>query len=611
MDNSQDLLRKGFHLAHFIVPDREAALRIVSDATSKLEVCRCQEKKRVYWRHKYLKRKITRMIRQDNDMLQWLIYFEAERHERQHEQAGLSRMDDLVIRYIKSLAQFTTPMSSFYVNVGFQRLLHNYSTAESRTIYERVTAHFPGNEEYRKVKAALMNRLQVRFGNFLKTWRSDRGELRFQPHEQQERFVGLVCRCLSEFTPWSTSQACSLSGPLGQMGWAGNGDWPSKSGKKNLDAIETYRSHIFIHPPCFAHLIQQLGLDLSCQRLSVPLFFLNSNGDPGGNPTGSRKPAPDLSEHERQTIAGRLNREAIRRKQIQPEILRVLVDGCETATMDLSHETMVNCELQEAAKLIEVWTSDGEGALLLATHWIDYSELRQPLRAEPKVNLGKTHQLCMKIIPGDTSARLLLNLRRKPGWAIWKAYSALSNPAEAWPKYVVAMSGLLLVSAIGTIIAYRNETLKQDRTIESIDRALAEERAARAAIQQQLSSSAGSLTPSFRLAADDIQPRGSHAQDITRLVIPLHATLVNLDLPVNRPTPGRYRASLKSFIKTQPLLVEDYLQPTSRGASTVGFVIPASFLVPGTYYVATLEILDESGKQTTSQTFTFYLSDKK
>jgi len=126
MDNGQDLLRRGFHLAHFIVSDRTTALRILSDATSKLEVYRTQEKKRIYWRHKYLKRKITRVIRQDNDMLQWLIYLEAEKHEQQHEQASLSTIDDLVIRYIKYLAQITTPMSSFYVNIGLQRLLHNY-----------------------------------------------------------------------------------------------------------------------------------------------------------------------------------------------------------------------------------------------------------------------------------------------------------------------------------------------------------------------------------------------------------------------------------------------------------------------------------------------------
>jgi hypothetical protein len=613
MDNSQDLLRKGFYLAHFIVSDRATALRIVGDARSKLEVYRSQERKRTYWRHKYLKRKITRVIRQDNDMLQWLIYFEAEKHEKQHEQTNLPSMEDLVIRYMKHLAQVTTPMSSFYVNIGFQRLLHNYSTAETRSIYERVTDHFPGNEEYRKVKAALMSRLQARFGNLLKTCQGNRGELRFEPYDRQENLAELVRLCLSEFTPWSMSPACCLSDPARQIHWPENGYLANKSGKRSLDAVETYRSHIFIHPPCFANLIQQLGLDSSYQRLSVPRFSLNANGDQEGKPAASREPVPDLTEQERQTIAGRLNREAIQRQQIQPEKLRILVDGSDIAEMTLLHETSVQYELQEAARLIEVWTADGDEEILLATHWIDYSDLHQPVKAEAKVDLGTTNQLWMKIIPGDFSARLLLELRQRSGWVPWKGYSAPSSWGQDWPKYALAISAVVLISAMGATIAYRNETVKQRATIESINRELARERASRAVIQQQLSSSASQLTAFFRLPVDDIKPRGSQGHGVPRLTIPMHAALVSLDLPVNNSAQTRYRARLKSFLENKTVLEEDYLKPVSfvNNDSKVDFVVPAAFLSPNTYYVATLEMLDENGKSVKSSTFTFYVAEKK
>ncbi len=611
MDNSQDLLRKGFHLAHFIVSDRAAALRIVSDATSKLEVYRSQERKRIYWRHKYLKRKITRVIRQDHDMLQWLIYFEAEKHEKQHEQAGLSTMDDLVIRYIKHLAQVTTPMSSFYVNIGFQRLLRNYSTAETRSIYELMTNHFPGNEEYRKVKAALLSRLQTRFGNLLKTCQSNRGELRFEQYDRQENLADLVRRCVSEFTPWSTSQACSLAAPLSQIRWPEN-SLPNKSGNRSLDALETYRSHIFIHSPCFANLIKHLGLDFSCQRLSVPRFFLNANSDREGKPPASREPAPDLTEQERQTITGRLNRDALRRQQIYPEKLRILVDSREAAKMALSHESSVLYELQEAARLIEVWTADGDEDILLATHWIDYSELYRPVKAETKIDLGKTHQLWMKIIPGDASDRLLLDLRRWEGRTFWKGYSALSNWGQVWPKYALAMSAVLLMSAIGVIVAYRDEAVKQRTTIELMKKELAQAEGSRAAISQQPSNSANQLTASFRLLADDIVQRG-RGQGVPHLTIPLRADLVCLDLPVTRVAPGRYRVRLNSFLANKPILEEDDLQPISlaNDDSHVAFMVPAAFLAPDAYYVATLEILDPRGKPLKGSTFTFYVADKK
>jgi hypothetical protein len=143
MNEEQDFLEKGRHLAQFIIPDRPVAIQILSDAVNKLSVQRSREIKRTYWRRKHLKRKITRVIREDRDLFQWLIYFEAEKYERQQERFGQSTTDDLLIRYIKYLMQITTPMSSFYVNIGVLRLLHNYSTAEARCAYEWMADHYP------------------------------------------------------------------------------------------------------------------------------------------------------------------------------------------------------------------------------------------------------------------------------------------------------------------------------------------------------------------------------------------------------------------------------------------------------------------------------------
>ncbi|HKD78905.1 MAG TPA: hypothetical protein VKH81_04380 [Candidatus Angelobacter sp.] len=613
MDSSPDLLRKGFHLAHFIVSDRATALQIAGDATGKLEVYRNQERKRSYWRHKHLKRKITRVIRQDDDMFQWLIYFEAERHEKHHEQAGRSTRDDLVIRYIKHLAQITTPMSSFYVNVGFQRLLRNYTTAETRSIYELMTNHFPGNEEYRKVKTMLLNRLKTRFGNLLKTCQCNRGELKFEPYERQEDLADLVGRCLSEFTPWSTSQTCCLSAPVEEGLWPGNKNLAGKSGNRSLDAVETYRSHIFIHSPCFTNLIQHLGLDSSWERFSVPRFFLHTNGDHEGTPSASREPAPDLTEQERQTIAGRLNREALKRQQIDPKRLRILVDGHEVAQIALSHRHPIWHELQEAARLIEVWTADGDEDILLAMHWIDHSELHRSVKAEARIDLGRTHQLRISIIPGDTSARIRLDLRRKRVLTLWKGRPVLSNWRQAWPKYALTMSAVLLMGAAGVVIGYRDQAVKQRQTIDSINRELTQERAARAGIQQQPSNSAEQLTASFRLLPDQVEPRGSHGQDVRRLTIPLRSNLVSLELPVNSDAQERYRVRLNSFSENKPILEEDSLKPISfaNNDSHVAFMIPAAFLVPDTYYVVMLEILDPHGKPLQSRTFTFSVAYKK
>src|SRR5215470_5610255 len=156
VNKREDLLEKGFQLAHFLIPNRTIAIQILSAAMSKFKAQRSRETKRAYWRDKYLKRKITRIARDEGDLLQWLIYFAAEDFERQQERAGEQTTSDMVVRYVKYLVQMTTAMSSFYVNVGLHRLLHNYTTSEVQRSYETVTERFLGADEYRRAKSALM-----------------------------------------------------------------------------------------------------------------------------------------------------------------------------------------------------------------------------------------------------------------------------------------------------------------------------------------------------------------------------------------------------------------------------------------------------------------------
>src|SRR5215471_10903382 len=144
---SPDLLDRGFRLALFIFPDRAIALQILRNAMSKLKVHRTREEKRIYWRDKNLKRKITKTVRTNVDALQWLIYCESTFYEKEQEQSAEPTMSDMVV---------------FYVNVGQQRILHTYRTADTQKYYEYITGHCPGTAEYRRIKRVLMKQLEER-----------------------------------------------------------------------------------------------------------------------------------------------------------------------------------------------------------------------------------------------------------------------------------------------------------------------------------------------------------------------------------------------------------------------------------------------------------------
>src|SRR5262249_62321255 len=102
-------------------------------------------------------------------------------------------------------------MSSFYVNIGLYRLLHNYSTADAQRSYETITERYLGADEYRRAKAVLMDKLERRFGRYIRTIRTQHGERRFEAWENQQRWADLVGSCLTLFIPWSTRQSCPVS----------------------------------------------------------------------------------------------------------------------------------------------------------------------------------------------------------------------------------------------------------------------------------------------------------------------------------------------------------------------------------------------------------------
>lgn len=608
METTQDWLKRGFHLAYFVFPDRPTALQILADATSKLEVHRAREKKRVYWRHKHLKRRITRVIREHDDMFQWLIYLEAEKYEKQQEEDGLQTKEDLVIRYVKHLAQITTPMSSFYVNIGFQRLLHNYTTAETRSIYELVTNQFPANEEYRKVKGVLMRRIQERFANFLRTREASRGEFQFEPDDHAEMVANLIEKCLDFFMPWSSTPACGLSEARSRIQWHQDRKLTNSGSSNRFDTIETYRYHTFIHSPCLAKLAKELGLDSPYERLSVPRFFLNAEGDNWSNPPSGREPTSELSDAEQQVIGSRIDREVLQRRQIQPEHLRILVDGNEFAEIDIAQANTVQRELEIGVQLIEIWAVNGNETVLLAVHWIEYSDIDTPVPTVAVVEIGKTGKLLLKIIGGASSAGLILEVQPGRRLARWKEFFRLPTWRHIPARHAFVMTTVLMLFAA---MAYRRETLKQRAIIESTNRELAQERSF-GSRQQRLSGASGYQIAAFSVPPDSVRPRGMQTQDIFRISIPSNAALVNLNLAESAPSEQRYRAKLRLLLEQRVVLEEDDLKANvaGNGISAVPFPIPASILFANAYYVVTLDAIGKDGRVGQTQTFTFFVSAK-
>jgi len=595
-----ELLQRGFELAYFIIPDRVTSIDILTRALEKIRARSRREMKRLYWRDKHTERPVRRIARSDMDMLQWLIMFEAEQDERAQERAGSISSAGMTIRYIKHLIQITTSMSSFYVNVGVSRVLHNYSTSDTQRVYEMLTSRFLGPDEYRRAKSALMDKLSERFAGFLKIARVDHGELRFETSDNQEQWVIAVSDSLSVFTPWSTQGHCAQYVSV-------NGNTQLKSAQKpaNTDQNESELRccHILIEPRCYDQLMEDLAFDAPETRLALPRFVMPDKQEKSDNNNVQQPPRPPgLSHEDLDQIQRRLTVTDARRRNANPRIVTIMIDGVEHAQFDLTQKHRLQVGLDAGASLIEIRDNDEHGDLLLATHLIPYAN--NTFESSREIANLRAGKLEFEVIPVATGGQ-------KPPQAIlslnYHARFQLTRPWIAWrefPSFRITFRAYLLAGLAMALIGWGVAGAFYSHKVRELEQKL--ELAARRN-QQQLSPTSARAIISYALIRDDQRVRGTETIGIPEISLHLHSPAISLELPLTSiaVTPS-YSAELKTFTGDQTLMTQNFLQPTrTDNGSVVEMVVPIDLLKADTYYTVHLH---SSGR---TDRFTFKVVDNR
>jgi hypothetical protein len=588
---AEDVLERGFQLAYFILPSRIQAMEVLAGALNKLSAQRRRERRRSYWRDKYLKRAITRITREEVDVLQWLILFESDRLEKQQESRGEQTLDDMAVRYIKVLVRLTTAMSSFYVNIGLHRLLHNYSTPEIQQVYEMVTDRYLGGDEYRRAKSVVMTKLEKRFGPLLKTVRSQYGELRFEAWEDQQPWSVLTERSLQTFTPWSTSDSCPVlfGGKKTQEPKA----LADESADQSPDQLETNRCHIFIDPECYRRLTRVLNFDPPEQRLALPRFFM----DISEHESRDKRP-PTLTQEERKKLYDDLHRESGRRDDSSSTRIRVLVDGSELVSFDLGVQKQCDVEIEEGAELVELVGEDGSGDLLLAAHRVAYSESRGIAPSQASVQL-KESAIELNIKPdsvstGDQLHRARLSMTWEPAatYDTQKRHSTQIRGRTWWPfaRLAVATLTIFVIGwAAGHYSASRPESTSVGPTLVTPS----------AAKTPDLSTNQSANAKPYQvypLVPDEEIVRGSGGPDWPSVVIPSEPALLRFNLPLPPGVgKGPFLVTLKPLQGKNVLLTETVKKDTSASNTILSMWVPSTILRTGQDY--TIQILPAAGNR--------------
>lgn len=459
------MLNQAFRLAHFICPERQTAIRIATAAAAKLDVAAASQDRRLYYSPTGIGKSRRKVFFDQSHLLQRLVYVESEQYEVQQEKLGHPATiseEIMIIRFIKHLARITLKRNSFYVTLGFSRLLFNYTTPETMAIYDVVVQdpdRMRDDYYYRRCKKRLLEELKDRFGQSLKVRRVQYGEERFVSHDDPSRYVRLVRECLAMFTPWDTI-CCVPDGfdprtkELPRLTFHGE----NPDGERH---VEVDRIHTVLHPDCYGRLLAALRLEPADNRLTAPKFALAQNGD--SQTPNRHDPPSNLSGDELNAIKGELARQSERRKKVRAALVRVLVDGEERVRLTLGSSEPVIFEVDANAELIEVRADDAKGEVLLATHLISYADLERADKAFTSTIIlegGQEISFALRPLRDDSGdvrgASVEVAYREQSLWSLiksWTLVSAQLSGAPLFPDWAKIRSSAPLIAGLASIVA--------------------------------------------------------------------------------------------------------------------------------------------------------------
>lgn len=378
-------LNKAFQLAFFIHGKRETAKQIAVGAMNKLEVASNAQFKRHYYtptgRAENARATRSRVSLNDLQLLQRLVFVESENFEREKERTEKTSEKNLLIHFIKHLVRISLKRNSFYVTLAVSRILHNYGTADAMEIYNIIVQdpeRVHDDYYYRSRKGVLMKELKTRFDGLLETVKVNRGEERFNHRTDAEYLTDIARECLKIFMPWNSRCAIPENfDPLSDI------IKPFYFDKKDPDEehrIEVNRIHASLHPVCFNRLTEALNLPSSEEKLEIPKFMINEQ--PANFDDHDWRNPPDLGADELEQIKDILAAQAESRKAMSANLLRVVADGEETASINLDETGAVKFDLTDGAELIEVRVVEKDGEMVLATHLLSFDELEKGIQTQ-------------------------------------------------------------------------------------------------------------------------------------------------------------------------------------------------------------------------------------
>jgi hypothetical protein len=446
---AEKYLRLALELAYVIHANKDVAFFVVEDAWREFEVTlgrRVKEQRRQpkgFWREGERARPLhTKIWLSQEHILQWLVYFESTSWELQTERGvGLYQPneEDLLLRFIKYLLQIALHRNSFYVTLGFGRLLYDYKTPQVTDTYGHLTkddTRLKDDPYLRSRKVLLINELLERFQDMIQPETTDAGK-RFQSQPTTDELVQFVRECLRRFIPWDIP--CLVRDGF-DPGTLTTGLHPSHRSTDDEDRLEINRVHTVVHPDCFSQIVKAIGLEPLEKRLAAPKFFYSGSG--AAREDRFRPLELTLEDHVRLRRIWDSPKFPPRRKKLSPQQVTVYVNDKQCASFDPRRTARVQFHVGAEAQVIKVRGEDADGEVPLATLIVCADDIPAGEAFRDRIVLEGGQKVTIQLTPIRDASGELEQTRVDVSYAETQPVRAVSWLARrAWFRLIEIVEG--------------------------------------------------------------------------------------------------------------------------------------------------------------------------
>jgi hypothetical protein len=400
---NDDRLRKAMELALRILGDRYLAREAVMSALERHDAKLHGQDKRLY----YAAQDHTKISWSEPQLLQVLTVEAANKIARNKEWRGRKTPPEsektMIIRWISYLFDIAKG-NSFGMCVAYAKILHDggpHGTQQAMNLYELLQQAPCAKDasQFPRKRADLMEKMKLRFRDWVNFTRNPNGEIAFATHPNPSRHLAEVTTLFTLLAPWDVTPPAipekfdPTQDRIPDLASSNDQDAQNETEKRRLFSLlnQEYCSRLVA------------AVTIKPFPIILPAFAMAGDQESLNDGAGSdRDRTWTCSDEDIDSIRDHFNRRRLSRDKAQAIALRIMVDDQAREEIEFSKCDSVDFLIAKDEERIDVYDISGKSPILLVT--VDLMGLVTG-SLTLRCTLGRGQQLTLTLTGTDANGR--------------------------------------------------------------------------------------------------------------------------------------------------------------------------------------------------------------